>query len=432
MDATTCSAEAIEHLVQRCLEALRSLPFAKKKHISGLLEIESVLHQLRAKIRAQEATLRNYADVAEIKQLLLALQDTLTLLLRKHMSISKRRYFLDAAYGKRMMLLLQQLTNNVSELFMSLSRLVIVDSIEVQRRNSLGTTKENARAQNNLAVLLMESDPQSAEAERLLEMSAAKGLAIAQNNLGLFLESCGRRQEALEAYESAVAASYSPAVTNLGYLLSLRAMNMTQGTQQKRRDLQRARSLLETAAAQGSPEAHLYLGFLLDSQGTKEEISAMIHLQTGIAQTAPKWPLRRSSPDGMIARQDFRQYQALVAQAASRIADIHYRRHEYALAMERYRLAAKLGHADALNALGLMCESGKCLSHHSTDLERAKELYRSALAQGCADAGFNLAALALREGNAHRGEARNYLKSALTIDPSHERALHLSNELNLL
>lgn len=701
MSKSTCSAEVILRLVKRCLHASRSLSYSKKKHISGMMELENALQQLESKLKAQDEVLAKYADSAEVKQLLLALQDTLSLLLRKYMSISKRKYFLDAAYGKRIMLLLQKLTNGTSDLFMALSRLVIVDSIEVQRKESLGSNenvrnmwnhvrrlsqnglisqvnialqqqqqqqsqqaerqqssksknlnnleqslvevqetkedieetkapplppkksskhskrrhslkkekrkgssssatassissdleiqpniqgkssifheyvannnqtsprslyqkgkleilqrkfdveggdyrqaivylaqaaqaeyvpamlylaqiyekgegienpdldlakhfyscalaagdadgraefalfllrhypeehtealhllkesvrmgsakgacflgelyyvgklvpinkakaralfasaavKENSRAQNNLAVLLMEQDPRSVEARKLLEMSASKGLVVARNNLGLLLEGMGYRNEALKAYQKASEQGYVPATANYGYLLTL--IDNGDGTH-----LQEAEGHLQSAAVQGVAEANIYLGFVLDAKGISESDRAMYHLQLGIQQITSQLEAQRShtkDTDQMLSILSPEKQTQLVAQAASRIADIHYRKQDYPHATAKYKFAAKLGDANAINALGLMCESGKC-TRGICDLERAKNFYTAAFEQGCADAGFNLAMLAFRERKLK--EARNFINKTLKLDKLHERANELDSELTKL
>jgi len=134
-----CTVEVLVSRTEQCLQAARKISHGKKKRVSGFREVERTLGQLESKLKAEGNVLSKHGNSGEIKQSMMSLQDILISILRKFGRIAKRKYFLDAAYGKKMLLMHQSLNSAISETFLSLSRRLITNSIE-SRRGSLEST----------------------------------------------------------------------------------------------------------------------------------------------------------------------------------------------------------------------------------------------------------------------------------------------------
>jgi len=136
-----CSLCMIRRLTRSSLRQVEALPFSKKKRVSGLREVESTLGKLDQRLRSERSALSAHEATPDMQQALGFLQDTLTLLGRKFGSVARRSYFLDAAYGRRILVLHQSLSSAMNDVFLALSRAVMHESVETRARDSTALSK---------------------------------------------------------------------------------------------------------------------------------------------------------------------------------------------------------------------------------------------------------------------------------------------------
>ena len=204
-------------------------------------------------------------------------------------------------------------------------------------------------------------------AKEWYEKSAAKGIAEAMYNLGLFYDKNGERLKAKEWYEKAASKGVADAMTNLGVLY------------ENEGDKAKAKELYEKSAAKGSIEAMTNLGVLYSKEGDKAKakewyeksaakgsIEAMYNLgvlyeNEGDKEKAKEW-YEKAAAKGSI-------------EAMSNLGVLYYKEGEKAKAKEWFEKSASKGDADAMTNLGVLYSK-------EGEKAKAKEWYEKAASKG--------------------------------------------------
>lgn len=218
----SCTVEGITRLCSSALDQIRDIPHSKKKKIPSLLECEIGLRQLNSKLRAESNILKRFQETMELGENLLSLQDILKHMSRKLASISKKNFFLDASYGKRMASLHSILTNTSNDFFNCLSRILMQESMNRRPLNTHSTSTSPNIFPTSLPQLeniISNQEPDSSQQEeKIFEESASIGMKneLKLYNMALSYMSdgscCKDDRIALTLFAQAAATDYVPAI----------------------------------------------------------------------------------------------------------------------------------------------------------------------------------------------------------------------------
>ena len=233
------------------------------------------------------------------------------------------------------------------------------------------------------------------EAKEWYEKSAAKGVAEAMYNLGLFYDKNGERLKAKEWYEKAAVKGNTEAMTNLGVLYY------------KEGDKAKAKELYEKSASKGNTTAMTNLGVLYDEDGDKAKAKEWYEKSAVRGNTEAMTDLGvlyYKEGDKAKAKELYEKSAAKGSiEAMNNLGVLYSKEGDKAKAKEWYEKSAAKGNAEAMTNLGI-------LYYKEGDKAKAKELYEKSAAKGDAKAMTNLGVLYDNEGN--REKAKEWYEKA--------------------